>query len=44
MRPDDDDPRRRYYQITELGRDVTAAEARRLEALLSEARAGNLIP
>ena len=44
VRPDEDDPRRRYYEITELGRDATAAEARRLDALLSEARAGKLIP
>ncbi len=43
-RPDDDDPRRRYYEITDLGRDATAAEARRLDALLNEARAGRLIP
>ena len=44
VRPDEDDPRRRYYEITELGRDATAAEALRLDALLSEARAGKLIP
>ena len=33
-----DDPRRRYYVLTALGRDVVAAEARRLEAVLGEAR------
>ncbi len=33
-----DDPRRRYYVLTALGRDVVAAEARRLEAVVSEAR------
>ena len=42
-RPADDDPRRRYYAITELGRRVAAAEARRLESLVSEARTGRLI-
>jgi len=31
----DDDPRRRYYAVTELGRSVAAAEASRLRALLS---------
>ena len=35
---DEDDDRRRYCQLTEMGRDVLAAEARRLEALLSDAR------
>ena len=35
---DKDDDRRRYCQLTEMGRDVLAAEARRLEALLSDAR------
>ncbi len=43
-RPEDDDPRRRYYAITALGRDVAAAEARRLEQLVGEARAEHLIP
>ena len=42
-RPEDDDPRRRYYAITDAGREVTAAEARRLDAVLSEARAGKLL-
>ena len=36
--PDATDPRRRYYRLTSLGRDVLAAETRRLEALISEAR------
>jgi DNA-binding PadR family transcriptional regulator len=31
----DDDPRRRYYGVTELGRQLAAAEATRLRALLS---------
>jgi DNA-binding PadR family transcriptional regulator len=32
------DPRRRYYHLTDLGRAVLAAEARRLEADLMDAR------
>jgi DNA-binding PadR family transcriptional regulator len=32
------DARRRYYALTKLGRDVLAAEARRLESLVGEAR------
>lgn len=35
----DDDPRRRYYAITMLGRQVLAAEAQRLESLARLARA-----
>lgn len=38
-----DDERRRYYRLTELGRRVAAAEARRLEELLVMARTKNLI-
>jgi DNA-binding PadR family transcriptional regulator len=34
-----DDERRRYYRITRFGRQVALAEAGRLEALASEARA-----
>jgi DNA-binding PadR family transcriptional regulator len=37
-RPADDDQRRKYYRLTPLGRAVLAAEARRLELLLSDAR------
>ena len=44
LEPDPDDPRRRTYVITDLGRDVLAAEALRLDALVDEARAGRLIP
>jgi DNA-binding PadR family transcriptional regulator len=33
-----DDERRKYYQLTELGRDVLAAEARRMELLVGDAR------
>ncbi|MGB0033957.1 MAG: PadR family transcriptional regulator [Candidatus Acidiferrales bacterium] len=38
-----DDERRRYYRLTELGRRVAMAEARRLEELLVMARTKNLI-
>ena len=37
-RPDEDDERRRYYRLTDLGRAVLRAEVRRLEAAVSEAR------
>jgi hypothetical protein len=40
----DDDPRRRYYGITREGRGVARAEARRLEALVRDARAKNVLP
>ncbi len=45
-RPDPslDDERRRYYRITEFGRDLARAEASRMESTLSMARAKNLIP
>jgi DNA-binding PadR family transcriptional regulator len=36
--PDEDDERRRYYEITDLGHGVLSAEARRLESAVSEAR------
>jgi DNA-binding PadR family transcriptional regulator len=36
--PESDDERRRYYKVTELGRAVLAAEARRLESAVAEAR------
>ena len=38
------DERRRYYQITQLGREVAAAEARRLERMTAQARAKRLLP
>jgi DNA-binding PadR family transcriptional regulator len=41
---DDDDARRKYYRITEAGRKAVAAEARRLEELLADARRHGLIP
>ena len=42
--PASDDDRRRYYGLTGLGRDVAAAEARRLSDMLAQARATGLIP
>jgi DNA-binding PadR family transcriptional regulator len=36
--PSKDDPRRKYYGLTELGRGVLGAEATRLLSLVSEAR------
>ncbi len=41
--PDQDDERRRYYRITSLGKRVAASEARRMEALVDQARARGLI-
>jgi DNA-binding PadR family transcriptional regulator len=41
--PASDDERRRYYGLTGLGRDVAAAEARRLSDMLAQARATGLI-
>ena len=45
-RPDPslDDERRRYYRLTDFGREVARAEAARMEASLTMARAKNLIP
>lgn len=37
-----DDERRRYYRLTEFGRSVAVAEARRMEEALSQARAKHL--
>jgi DNA-binding PadR family transcriptional regulator len=39
----DEDERRRYFRLTELGEQVAAAEARRLEAAVLEARAKRLL-
>ena len=36
------DGRRKYFHLTTLGRDVAAAEARRLDALVTTARARHL--
>jgi DNA-binding PadR family transcriptional regulator len=39
-----DDERRRYYRLTDFGRDVARAEADRMETALGMARAKSLIP
>jgi DNA-binding PadR family transcriptional regulator len=41
---DQDDERRRYYRITEHGREVAEAEARRLAALIRLAKASGFSP
>lgn len=38
------DPRRKYYRITEAGRELVRAEAQRLAGIVSEARARNVLP
>lgn len=38
-----DDERRRYYALTTAGREVAAAEARRMEEMLTLARAKKLL-
>lgn len=43
LAPPKDDSRRTYYALTDLGRGVVAAEARRLESLLGEARRKQVI-
>lgn len=40
---DQDDERRRYYRLTELGRKVAEAEARRLSGLIRDARAKKVL-
>jgi DNA-binding PadR family transcriptional regulator len=42
--PDTDNERRRFYAITDFGRQVVALEASRLARLADAARAGRLIP
>ena len=44
-RPPDanDDERRRYFRLTALGERVAAAEARRLQSIVTEARAKRLL-
>jgi DNA-binding PadR family transcriptional regulator len=44
QRPSEDDQRRRYYRITQFGRDLAQAEAERLTVLLRQARAAGLTP
>jgi DNA-binding PadR family transcriptional regulator len=39
-----EDPRRRFYELTPLGRSVAQAEARRLASLVSVAREKSLLP
>ena len=39
-----DEPRRRYYRLTALGREAAVAEARRLATLLGVARGKKLLP
>jgi DNA-binding PadR family transcriptional regulator len=41
---EEDDERRRYFQLTPLGLAVAAGEARRLESVLLEARTKRLLP
>jgi len=40
---DEDDERRRYFELTMLGERIAEAEARRLEAAVFEARAKRLL-
>lgn len=41
---DADDPRRRPYRLSPLGKRIAQAEARRLDALVKVARSFNLLP
>jgi len=41
---DSDDTRRRYFQLTSLGRDVMALEVERLESMVTLARERSLAP
>jgi DNA-binding PadR family transcriptional regulator len=41
--PAEDDERRRYYRLTAFGRQVVAAEAERLQDMVTSARAKRLI-
>lgn len=43
-RPDEDDPRRRYYRILPAGLDVASLEAARLERAVKMARQKRLMP
>jgi DNA-binding PadR family transcriptional regulator len=40
----DDDPRRRYYRLTDAGRDVLRAETARLSQVVHEARSRLRVP
>jgi len=44
QRRGDDDPRRRYYRLTDAGRDVLRAETARLTEVIREARSRLRIP
>jgi DNA-binding PadR family transcriptional regulator len=41
--PEEDDERRRYYRLSDLGRDVAKAEAARLQQTLAFARQAGLV-
>ena len=41
---EEDDQRRRYYRLTASGREVTVAEAERMEKLIRTAREKRLLP
>lgn len=41
--PELDDERRRYYRLTDLGRRIAIAEAKRLEKLVKSARSKKLL-
>jgi DNA-binding PadR family transcriptional regulator len=43
-RGEKDDPRRRYYELTPIGRQAARVEARRLERLSQLARSRKLLP
>jgi len=40
---ENDDARRRYYHLTDAGREIAVAEARRMEKLVARARSKQLI-
>jgi DNA-binding PadR family transcriptional regulator len=42
--PEIDDQRRRYYRLTAYGQSAAVAEARRLAAMVSDARLKKLLP
>ena len=42
-RPSDDDERRRYFELTPLGKRVLSDEIRRLEAIVDHARASRAL-
>lgn len=41
---DEEDPRRRYYRLTDLGRRTVRSEAARLERLVAQARGKSVLP